>query len=207
MEKANKIKKLALGVALSGALIAGAGYGTYSWYTSEVKATGSVQNTTFELNGGAKTDLGNLFTGTLTPSHTTEEKSAVITNTGQEAMYLRAKFNFDVQGGSADKATLLSAYEVKPTLVYKGKTVAVPSAVDEDGDGWVKVSDLQSVLDKWLPSEDGATSDKFASGDKLEIKLQLKLADTADNRWQGVTFSGDLAVQGKQTDEGAKFEN
>jgi len=207
MSKINNVKKVALGIALSGALIAGAGYGTYSWYTSEVKATGSVQNTTFELNGGGKSTSGNLFEGTLAPSRTTEEKSFTVTNTGQESMYLRTKFDFDVQGGSADKSTLLSGYEVKPTLVYKGKALTTPSSLDSDGDGWVKASELQSVLNAWIPSAEGEKSEQFASGDKLEIKLQLKLSDTADNKWQGATFSGDLKVQGKQVDEGAQFEN
>ncbi|MGW8786569.1 hypothetical protein [Heyndrickxia sporothermodurans] len=47
-----KMKKALLGTTLVGALVVSAGFGTYSWFTSETNASGQIANGSLQLNNG-----------------------------------------------------------------------------------------------------------------------------------------------------------
>ncbi|MBO9128496.1 hypothetical protein [Bacillus sp. 165] len=199
------VKKALLGTALAGALVVGGGYGTYSWFTAQVTASGEVQNTTLELNNGV-VEAGSLFPEgkKLAPSRETGEKTITIVNTGEENMFVRGKIDFMVEKDNEPAKNLLKGYRVQPVLKYNGEVIADL--------GWVEIKDLQPLLDQWLPGKDGtgnnpADSGQFAAGDKFEIVLNVMLEKNAGNEYQGATLKGNFEFQGKQIDENAKFPN
>ncbi|WML53798.1 hypothetical protein RCG17_03745 [Neobacillus sp. PS3-12] len=124
------IKKALIGTALAGSLIAGAGFGTYSWYTAESHATGSIQTGTFGLS-----QMGSLFDQKqFTPSQVIFSDAQTIENTGSLPQILKATFTHKV-----DKANL-SKYKVG-YIAYKFKANQPSDVPPQTKDK------LQAVLD------------------------------------------------------------
>lgn len=124
------IKKALIGTALAGSLIAGAGIGTYSWYTAESHASGSIETGTFGLS-----QMGSLFDQKkFTPSQVIFSDPQTIENTGSLPQILKATYTHKV-----DKANL-SKYKVG-YFAYKFKA-------NQPSDVPPKTKDkLQAVLD------------------------------------------------------------
>ncbi|WP_096156686.1 hypothetical protein [Bacillus sp. FJAT-45066] len=67
MSNMTKVKKAVLGTALAGAIVAGAGFGTYSWFTGSTEAHGVVDNAIVEITGGGQATF-DYSSGYLAPS-------------------------------------------------------------------------------------------------------------------------------------------
>ncbi|MFF2876376.1 hypothetical protein ACFVR2_08650 [Gottfriedia sp. NPDC057991] len=200
----NMLKKGLIGTALAGSLVVSAGYGTYSWFTAQVEASGTIQNSTLELNNGQTEAAIKFSPEKLAPSRITTIAPIIIENTGEEPMFVRGKVNFTLENNpnNIKPNKFLRAYEVQPTVLYNGQEIADL--------GWLDIADLQPLLDKWLPSKDGSGSTpndpgQFNAGDKIQIKLQLRLKENAGNEFQGASLKVDFAFEGKQIDENAAF--
>jgi spore coat-associated protein N len=104
------IKKALLGTALAGSLIVGAGIGTYSWYTAESHASGTIQTGNFGLS-----QMGNLFDQKqFAPSQVIFSETQTLENTGSLPQILKATYTHKV-----DQANL-SKYKVG-YIAYKYK--------------------------------------------------------------------------------------
>ncbi|WP_110111582.1 hypothetical protein [Bacillus sp. CGMCC 1.16541] len=206
----NKVKKAMVGTALAGTLVVGAGFGTYSWFTSNAEVSGEVVNSTLSIKAevdGEKT-LENIFEGQskLAPSRETVERTITITNDGEEDVYLRGKLQFDVtdKTGTVNDA-LRNGYLVKASLKHGNTVIPLPAGY-ADNNGYVSGAKIAEVVDKWLPSEGGTAGDqKFKAKETLTLTLKVKLAETAGNDYQGATFNAGLDLEAKQVDTGAKF--
>jgi spore coat-associated protein N len=89
------IKKVLIGTALAGSLVVGAGYGTYSWFTAETSAMGTIDNGTFTLG-----EMGTLFTNQkIAPSQIGESELETIDNTGSLDQILKATYNHTITPG------------------------------------------------------------------------------------------------------------
>jgi spore coat-associated protein N len=185
-KKMNKMKKALLGTALAGTLVVGAGYGTYSWFTAESTVSGDIQNYTLSLSPSSV----HLFDANekLAPSRTISDEFT-ITNSGELDQFLRGQFSLN-----ADKAVDPSKYEVKVTAWH-----------GEDKVGSIAGTGAEALKfdNMWYDARDHFT---FGSGDKLKIKVDVTLKESAGNEYQGVTVGGEATIQGSQTDTGAAFE-
>lgn len=222
MKGISRAKKMALGIALSGALIAGASYGTYSWYTSEVKATGEVTTKTFELTRTPYTasrqiiDVKNMAPGRSFeyPSENTADEGWIgIQNSGQEPMFLRGKLDISLKDRSGTAITETSEYNRKLgkytfniSVHYQpkgGKRTLVKEYTFRD----LSIDDprLSGFLNNWQPSENGSTT-PIQPGDKVFLKVHRVMLDSsANNDWQGDSMELNYNVEAKQVEDGAKF--
>jgi spore coat-associated protein N len=111
------IKKVLIGTALAGSLVVGAGYGTYSWFTAETSATGTIDNGTFALG-----DMGaNLFNQVkFAPSRTVDSDLKTIDNTGSLNQILKVTYNQKITGtgGAALSANQSNAVISKYKVYY-----------------------------------------------------------------------------------------
>ncbi|WP_053361524.1 SipW-dependent-type signal peptide-containing protein [Bacillus sp. FJAT-27251] len=92
-----KVKGLLTATALSGLILAGAGYGTYSWFSDQETVNGSVQNAVIELDN----PTGNLIKLTdkkLAPSRSAFSDYIFIDNKSTENTYLTATYESEVTG-------------------------------------------------------------------------------------------------------------
>ena len=222
MKGLTRVKKFTLGLALSGALIAGASYGTYSWYTSEVKATGEVTTKTFELTRTPYTasrkiiDVKNMAPGRSFeyPSENTEDEGWIgIQNSGQEPMFLRGKLDIslkDKNGNQIDDTSeynrKLGKYTFNISVHYQpkgGKRVLVKDYALRDLS--INDSRLANFLNNWQPSENGSTT-PIQPGDKVFLKVHRVMLDpSANNDWQGDLMELNYKVEAKQVEDGAQF--
>lgn len=102
-----KLKNAFLGSALAGAIVVAGGFGTYSWFTSETNATGSITNGKLEINNGQDMDTKIIEATGFAPSQLKYGEWLKIENTGDMDAYLKATYN---QSLSADVP--LNAYKV-----------------------------------------------------------------------------------------------
>src|SRR5699024_4448482 len=101
-----KTKRLLIVTALSGILIATAGLGTYSWFTSESNAQGTMESGVLEINDGGDIEEP-LFSGAkFSPSQLQYGNWISISNSGDLDTHLKTTYTHSV-----DKASL-EAYEV-----------------------------------------------------------------------------------------------
>ncbi|WP_053361523.1 hypothetical protein [Bacillus sp. FJAT-27251] len=91
------VKKALLGTAIAGTLVVGAGFGTYSWFTSEQSVQGSVQNAVIDIsaaeniNGNGTANLLNL-TGKFAPSRSVYSDPIAFKNGSNERAHLSVKY-------------------------------------------------------------------------------------------------------------------
>ena len=108
-------KRVLIGTALAGSLVVGAGYGTYSWFTAQTSATGTIDNGTLALG-----DMGvNLFKQEkFAPSKTVESDLKTIDNTGSLNQILKATYNQKITGPGGEalcanqSSAVISKYKV-----------------------------------------------------------------------------------------------
>ncbi|PUB10637.1 hypothetical protein [Paenisporosarcina sp. OV554] len=223
-----KTKKMLLGTALAGTLVVvSAGFGTYSWFTSETNALGDMKSGVLAINDGIDIDTP-IFSGTkFTPSQLQYGEWLSLSNTGDLDTYLKATYKHSV-----DKASL-GAYEVgymamkytktpgqdvyedskiKLANLLKGTTNERSLSIPSNSDGVEIVGNVvsQEAVDSGEIIFGKGEKDSFwqlDEGQYIDIMIGIKLDESAGNEYQGATYSAAFNVIAKQTDEGAKYEN
>lgn len=112
-----KVKRALLGTTLAGALIVSAGYGTYSWFTSETNAAGQIANGTLQLNNGQNITEKVIDGADFAPSQLKYGEWMTIDNTGTQDANIRA-----ILSQKLDKDVNIKKYKVGYiALKYKEK--------------------------------------------------------------------------------------
>ncbi|MGE8203780.1 hypothetical protein ACQKP0_04385 [Heyndrickxia sp. NPDC080065] len=112
-----KAKKALLGTTLVGALVVSAGFGTYSWFTSETNAAGQIANGTLQLNNGQNITEKIIDGVDFAPSQLKYGEWMTIDNTGTQDTHIKASLN-----QSLDKDINIKKYKVGYiALKYKEK--------------------------------------------------------------------------------------
>src|SRR5699024_12522585 len=94
--KKHKVKKVFLATSLSAALIATAGLGTHSWFTSETNAHGEMKNGALEINNGVDIEEP-LFEGeNFTPSQLEYGNWVSMLNTGDLVEIFTATYSHSI---------------------------------------------------------------------------------------------------------------
>ncbi|MGM0836146.1 MAG: TasA family protein [Bacillota bacterium] len=118
MKKIMAAKKALLGATLAGAIAIGGSYGTYSWFTSEVKATGEIINGTLQLNNGEDMTESIVSIDNFAPSQLIWGNWLTIENTGSLDAFLQAtldqKLDKEVSVDAYKLGYVAYKYEVKP---------------------------------------------------------------------------------------------
>ncbi|MBO9128801.1 hypothetical protein [Bacillus sp. 165] len=114
-----KMKKVLVGTTLAGVMTAAASYGTYSWFTSTVTATGDVTNAVLQLNNGEE-NLGEVLSAKkFAPSQLVWGNWLTIDNTGNVDALLEATLqqtiNKDASLDAYKVGYVALKYTVKPT--------------------------------------------------------------------------------------------
>lgn len=223
----SKWKKILLGTAIAGMLAIGSGMiGTYSWFTAESSAKGTLVNGDFSLG-----EMEDLFDHQqFAPSQLLFSDWQTINNTGDLDQLLRATYTHEVDKQNSN----IDAYKVGYTaLKYKEKP-------DED-----ELNDQKYELEKLLegttnPINPLSSDSKMVSGiltnddintlsddtssetltlgddsefwslnadDYIEIVFGVKLNENAGNEFQGAQYNATFKVEAKQTDDGASYQN
>ncbi len=199
----NKTKKALLGTALAGAVVVGAGFGTFSWFTSSAEVTGSVENSTLKISAGEDANFDLTVDGdnysALAPGRTASG-IATIENTGDEVVVLTGEFDFTLSNivaplRNTDTVATLSGYDVE--VLVDGESVFGGPETSRDRRTAAHLEDVD-VLEDFV----------LASGDIVEVELKVSLdGPTTGNEYQGAELSVDFEAFAKQTDEGAQFTN
>jgi spore coat-associated protein N len=112
----NKAKKALIATSLAGALVASAGFGTYSWFTAEKATSGTITNGTLTLSDWD----GRLFDqAKFAPSQLKMGNWVSITNTGNLDQVIKLSYDEKLNMGGKS----LSAY------TYQGFAIRVPANV------------------------------------------------------------------------------
>lgn len=147
------IKRALLGTTLVGALVVSAGFGTYSWFTSETSAAGEIVNGTLQLNNGQNITEKIIDGVDFAPSQLKYGEWMTIDNTGSQNSHIKATLN-----QSLDKDIKINKYKVGYiALKYK----------ENPNEDVLKASKIK--LEKLF---DGTTNvvDTFqAAGDEIEV--------------------------------------
>lgn len=220
-----KTKKILLGTTLAGALIASAGMGTYSWFTSETSANGDMENGVLQINDGKDIEEP-LFSGVkFTPSQLQYGNWVTISNSGDLDTFLKATYSQSIDKASLDAydvGFMAMKYTVTPGKdQYEDSKIALENlfngTTNERTQKLVKKGDVE-VKGKVLSKEEtdsgqilfGEGEDdsfwKLDEGQYIDIMVGIKLDESAGNEYQGATYNGTLKVNAKQTDDGAKYE-
>lgn len=148
-----KMKKALLGTTLVGALVVSAGFGTYSWFTSETNAAGEIANGTLQLNNGQNITEKVIDGVDFAPSQLKYGEWMTIDNTGSQATHIKATLS-----QSLDKDINIKKYKVGYiALKYKEK----PS-----GDV-LKASKIK--LEKLFEGTTNVVDTFQAAGDEIEV--------------------------------------
>ena len=175
-----KMKKVLIGTALAGSLIAGAGMGTYSWYTAESHASGSIETGTFGLS-----QMGSLFDQKqFTPSQVIFSDAQTIENTGSLPQILNATYTHKV-----DKANL-SQYKVG-YIAYKFKANQPNDVPPKTKDKLKAVLDgTYNIVQSNAPSprlKSDAASSNIESDQGVLTEQQLQSLSPRMTKKQGAT--------------------
>lgn len=229
------IKKALIGTALAGSLVASAGFGTYSWFTSETQATGTIENGTLTLG-----EMGPLFNHqNFAPSQLLVGDWNTIENTGSLNQVLKATYHHEITPGQAGiskykvgyialkfkekpNKDVLKDWELRLGGIFNGTTNPTAPSLSKAASSEVEVSEgiLSDVEAQSLTAaKQGPKTEKtftFGNGDNnpfwnlknnefIKIIFGVKLDDSAGDEFQGVKYDATFKVIGKQTDEGAQF--
>lgn len=148
-----KMKKALWGTTLVGALVVSAGFGTYSWFTSETNAAGEIANGTLQLNNGQNITEKVIDGVDFAPSQLKYGEWMTIDNTGSQDTHIKATLS-----QSLDKDINIKKYKVGYiALKYKEK----PS-----GDV-LKASKIK--LEKLFEGTTNVVDTFQAAGDEIEV--------------------------------------
>lgn len=94
-----KMKKALIATSMAGALVVSAGYGTYSWFTAEATAKGTIQNGTLTLS-----EMGQLFNHTnFAPSQIKFSNWQTADNTGSLDQVIKISYDENLSKQSLNK--------------------------------------------------------------------------------------------------------
>lgn len=176
-------KKALLGTAMAGTLIAGAGYGTYSWYTAEKSAAGTIDTGTFGL-----ADMGQLFQHQkFAPSQLLTSEWQTIQNTGNLDQLLRATFTQTIDSPNANinqykvgyialkfktkpNQDVLKATKMKLAPLLNSGTVNPLDQTDVKSAGSIEAA--QGVLSD-VPVQSGVNAQAKSKGNKMSKTFTL----------------------------------
>ncbi|MCM3707661.1 MULTISPECIES: CalY family protein [Cytobacillus] len=199
-----KMKKALLGTALAGTLVIGAGAGTYSWFNADYKVSGEITNHTLSINKSLSA-TETLSFGKLAPSQTKSDTFS-FRNTGSMDQILRAGLNFQLKDkdGNAISAPSKDKYIVTATVKFKRGTQEWNFGPVS---GNAQAIDQYLAGNTWFPDDSGAENPVFKPGDKVEVKLDVKLHESAGNEYQGLKLYGELEIDARQTDANSEFNS
>lgn len=222
------MKHLFLGTALAGALAIGAGVGTYSWFTSETNANGTLVTGTFSLG-----EMEQLFDHqAFAPSQLLFSDWQTINNTGDMDQVLRATYSHQL-----NKEVPIEAYKVGFTALkytekpdedelqdqiyeleklFEGTTnplnpYYVPTSGVEVMSGILSADQVKALSEEDITSSQSLTLGEdhefwtLEADEYIDIVFGVKLSDTAGNEYQGAQYDAEFKVEAKQTDNGAEF--
>ncbi len=222
------VKKVLAATALSGAVLVGAGFGTYSWFSAEKTSTGSITNGTLTLG-----DMANSFSHTnFAPSQIKHSEWITLNNTGSLSQNI--KFSYDEKLNKADIGKYTwNGYAIKMKKnrnlnpLQKGLYESALTALLGGGNVVSKGSnevDLPKDIDAQLIVNNSSSPQaaveaavaqlsrhyesegwSLAPDEKYEIILAVKLDNNAGNDFQGAVYGSTFKANGKQTDNRAKY--
>lgn len=225
-------KKALIGTALAGTLVAGTGFGTYSWFTAEKTAKGTIVNGTFSLG-----ELGQLFKHEqFAPSQLLMGDWNTVENTGSMNQVLRATYTHKVDNAELNvnkykvgymalkfkekpDGDVLKASKNKLEALLNGTTNPInaklaDSSPYETESGILSDEQVQSltkqqgdISSKVITLGDGNKFWKLKKNEKIDIIFGVKLSESAGNKYQGVKYDAEFKVEAKQTDNGAKYKS
>ncbi|KEZ51679.1 hypothetical protein [Metabacillus indicus] len=232
MKNISVLKKAMFGTALAGALVVGAGYGTYSWFSAESSATGKIVNGTLELNGGTDVQLKQKVVkdNKLAPSQLVFGDWITLDNTGNLETVLKATYSQQIKENldpSAYKVGYIALkYKVKPnkekivaqeerlesildgtTNIKQGKSSSSASESFEMTEGLIPTGELQKAAKSSSELINIGEGDfwNLKENEYIDVIFGVKLDENAGNEYQGATYTSEFKVEAKQTDDGAKF--
>lgn len=112
-----KVQKALLATSMAGVLLASAGYGTYSWFTSSTNASGAIDNGTLSVNNGEDISTKLFSASKFAPSQFVKGTFVTIDNTGDMAETLKVNYTSVVDKAPADPYKIYYMafkYQVKP---------------------------------------------------------------------------------------------
>ncbi|MDV2581280.1 TasA family protein [Alkalibacillus haloalkaliphilus] len=171
-------KKILGTLALTGAILAGGAFGTYSYFSDTVETDGEITAGTLYFDDKFHTELG-LFQDVIAPGEAdaVEGEEITIKNAGSLDMYMRFSLDFSV-----DQDVDLGEFEVK---------------VEDYIDNYTSVNELD---DEWY-----YYNGELGQEDAEIISVDVMLSDEAGNEYQGVKLNANLVVEGVQAS--GDFEN
>ncbi|OIK08826.1 TasA family protein [Bacillus sp. MUM 13] len=95
------IKKALIATSMAGAVLVSAGYGTYSWFTSETQASGTIQDGTLSVNDGKSITTKLFEEKNLAPSEYVSGNPITLDNTGTLDQVLKLTYSASVDKASA----------------------------------------------------------------------------------------------------------
>ena len=221
-----KKKNLLLVTALSAAIIAAAGTGTYSWFTSETSAFGTMESGKLEINEGKNIEEPMFDGKNFTPSQLQYGEWVSLSNTGDLDAYLKATYSHAVDKaslGEYEVGFMAMKYTVQPDEdVYEDSKIELENlfngTTNERNISLASAPEGVEVIGK-IVDENEADSDEILFGEGseedfwelqedeyIDIMVGVKLEDTAGNEYQGAKYEAELTIQAKQTDDGAQYE-
>lgn len=199
-----KMKKALLGTAIAGALVVGAGAGTYSWFNASYTASGAITNHTLTINNST-TATQNLVFGEkmLAPGRDVSDQLK-FENTGSMDQILRLGLNFTLknEAGQVIQIPDKSKFIVTATIHFtRGSHTYNLGPVSGDA----QTIDTYLHGNTWFPDSSGAENAVFKPGDKVVVDLNVKLDENAGNEYQGKTLFGVAELDARQTDSESQF--
>ncbi|WP_110111583.1 hypothetical protein [Bacillus sp. CGMCC 1.16541] len=111
----NNVKKALVGTALAGTLVVGAGFGTYSWFTSNATVSGEVENTNIKLKGGG---TFNFAAEKLAPSRTKVAENWVTVENESDDKEVRLKVDVESVLSGGKEGINFSQYRSGGVVVF-----------------------------------------------------------------------------------------
>ena len=183
MTKIKSVKKAVLGTALAGVLVAGAGFGTYSWFTDSTKAQGQVKNAIVEIVGGGQASF-DYSSGYLAPSRSqiAEEWKTIENNSTDRRISLSASFTGKLYGDSSDID--FSQYKSTALFVFNKDAGGVQDAefIDSSLRAYLEEDDMSELeFEKMLQELYGAKMEIVVIEGEADVEqLEATLEGAAD---------------------------
>lgn len=219
-----KMKKALLTVTLSGVIIASASMGTYSWFTSETNAKGTLQNGVLELNDGKDIGIALFEEEQFAPSQLQYGNWISLANTGNMDTHLKATYMHSVDVASLEKyevGYMAMKYTTQPgEEVYEDSKIALENlfngqtneraarmVLPEGVEQFSEVLSEDEVKNGEIQLGEGSQDEfwQLKEGQYIDIMIAVKLDESAGNEYQGSTYESNLKVIAKQTDAGATY--
>ncbi|WP_240373978.1 CalY family protein [Bacillus piscicola] len=203
-----KTKKVLIATTMAGVLAVGAGFGTFSWFTaSQASSEGQVDAGTLLLNDISEYSVfshENIqpIDPTLNPEMIVEGDTINVQNTGSLDMVPRLRLDVEVRDADWNLAPQLTD-EYMVTMNFKRNDMNWEESITKPVSAFLSRDFIDPA---WFPSDDGFIHE-LGAGDSFDVSFDVYLNKDAGNEYQGSHLTGKLIVEGKQTVDGAEYEN